>query len=900
MLEDLETARLVGYEAPADMQTGFCTALYAAHAQSNQVFLAAPAIEGDRNSSVSFFETVIPDQNVNYLNAEDCREVSVGDPWRDAFLMEGKFHFGTPTELSDLIGGLGKLSSEYPLTALDFVSNHPGKARREAMAVAYGFVAEKIGLPNAKRWMIEAHLRNHLLVILRRRLNAKNASMLAFETMRHLQVILNEDIDTISINLLHLPEGMTPQDVDEVEALTNDDAVSLLMNDLPGNLKGLKLRTRLGKASVSEPYVPKPVLIVPFGRDAARLARSFSDTNKGPRFIVDPSWPNRMFEVWDDYELDRLNSKKLRDYSILVALVDENSYELAVHPGLTAIKEMLKRKDAPQLLVAPVLPLDRPSQHFEPESQMSFFDSFHSQLLLDTSFVRSPLWSGSQNTSLSRRLVDQVEKTCLVLLSEPDVLGRILERKKRQPRSVLCVYPSKPNRRVASKFDYLSETAAFSTTSERQIARTFLEAINQSNVQRRMDSGKYDLALRPMGECEFEDLATQAWADASKYSGVPYEVQSTDENSSFASPALNYPNYSAELLLFDEPKKRHIFFTAETPSLEQVRLAEKAGRQVVRYTDRFSLKKLSNPERQCLWEFELPEDFQPLKRLPEVDGPSVFRRASDWGIQLVLAEAWRLWVARHPNHPLTRVGKYILPTGLGSSGAASPLVAISERELERAARFDDRGLEELSRLFVPNRSHDASVVLFESFENDELHTGISRWVFREGRYPIVPRRLPDWLTVPRGWIAFDGDIYSAAVVASGALETWLKGHSPRGSGWGRRAVRQNDLDGFPWPDAFELIGYPATVSFPEPPRSFSAVVHDLSFPELTEEFRDPSQRELEIEIDFDTRQALLAETLDLYGLSGLRGEGEALTLLRDLAARNVNHRIGSTKPGSRH
>ncbi len=188
---------------------------------------------------------------------------------------------------------------------------------------------------------------------------------------------------------------------------------------------------------------------------------------------------------------------------------------------------------------------------------------------------------------------------------------------------------------------------------------------------------------------------------------------------------------------------------AGTPNLEQVRLAEKTGRQVVRYTDRFSLKKLSNPERQCLWEFELPEDFQPLKRLPEVDGPSVFRRANDWGSQLVLAEAWQLWVARHPNHPLTRVGKYILPTGLGSSRAASSFVAISEREIERAARFDDRGLEELSRLFVPNGSHRDSVVLFEPFENDELRTGMSRWVFREGRY-VLARRLRQSMSLVPG------------------------------------------------------------------------------------------------------------------------------------------------------
>ncbi|SMR82694.1 hypothetical protein SAMN04488030_3056 [Aliiroseovarius halocynthiae] len=885
MVKHSETFRLIGFEAPADLETGICTALYAAHPLSNQVFLASPEIEGDRTSSIAFFEEVVPEQDIHYLMSEECREVSIGEPWRDAFLIRGKFCFGTTNELLAAIDSEGGLGSGFPLTALDLLSSQAGGKRKEALSTAYEFLNEKIGHKTAKRWLVETYLRGQILVNLRQDLSVVNASLSTLEALRQLHLTLDTESNLIAINLLHLPDGMASEELAVIKALTTNRAVTELLNELPLGRNKPSLVVNFGKPTVPKHYVPKPVLIVPYGPEAEKLAQHFQKTRQDQGFVVDRSWPGQMFDVWRDDAVDHLSTKELKGYSIVVAVVSERSEELRINPSLAALEEMLQHNDAPELIVAPILPPSRPSRHLSLDRQASLFDGSLGQTLLDTSFVRSPGWVGDHTKSLTRRLSDHIEKACLLLLSEPEVLDRVSNRKNRQTDGILCVYPSKLSKHVKSEFDYLSEAVAFSTLSEKRIARAFLEHRHSLSSKLARESGNYDVALRPMKPSNFEALAEQSWTMASKHFAPGFEVNSIENETNFPRSKQYIPYSKADLLLFSEPRKRRFIITAETPNLELIRYAEETGRQAMRYTDKHSLRRFSDTSREQLWDFEIPEDFQCSQRFPVVDHPPVFRRASNWDAQFLLAEAWRSWLDRYPDHPMRRVGKFVLPTGTRNANNVPTLVAISERELERVARTDDRGLEELSTLFVPQRSHGSTDVIIEPVLQNDLNADISRWVFRDGRFPIVPRKLPEWLTVPKGWIAFDGDTFSAAIVASGILETWMKSHSSRGSGWGRRPVAQSILDAFPWPDGFRIEGLPASIYCVDPSPSFAKAAQDLPFEELTGDFQHPSQSELELEIDFPTRRLLLNETLKLYGAQGVRTEGQALEFLMNMAER---------------
>lgn len=877
MISPFRTMSLYGYEVLGDERTGFCTGLYTAVGKTNELFVPVPTVEGDESSHVMGFVSVEPEGEHKRYTGDEIT-LSVGDEWKDLLLVDGYVHFGTRTELiEEFEPWLKKLFRHHPFTALDLVRGHDrGGARRTALRMAYDRISDRLGKSNAERWSVETYYRSQVLKILRRKMQKSNASAAAIEAVRHIQVAVFPKRKTISF-VVPVEGEWNPDDMQPFLRLEEDSYAHELLREIPSVARNFKLEARFETGSLKSHYRPKPVLVTALGRGAERFLRDLQLDGGRARLASDANWPSRLFEFAKVKELVRHpESMPLKNFSFLAVIVDEDGKSDRLRSQMYEIQDALKDSGGIPLLVVPVLPRQRPSKYLRSVQQVPIFDESNNCLTLDTSFLRSPGHPRFKVASQSAAFLDYFTKACLLLLNSPDTLSRFVSASSRG-RVQRCL-------RVAEVIDPIfgprlapSEAVSVRTVRSDLGERSFLWNAGEARVKHESHGATlFELSLEDIRQDGFADLAEAALRQAISRTGIGAVEFRLEGNAQRLPIEMQFPDMTAAAIVsFPDGSKRSILITAESPTLNAVKSAERYDMYVVRYTDRPTLKRLLAAPDEYFARRPLPQDLAALRVYQGRNTDNVFRRAGQAEGLFVTVFDWQRWEQEFSGHRLARRGMHVVPNGTRNVGGDNRLVFVSDHDVQGFGLNNpgDVGLKALLefqiRATAPGRVVDDSELSFPG-------QNVYRWAVRTNRRLFIPRRLPETLTVPEGWVVFNGDRYAAAVIVSDIFEIWMKGHAATSDLPGPAFTQLRAFNAFPWPAGFILDG---TVTCSAPPSYFSELAKELPLSELDLDYREPSATQLRQEIAAGFRYELGQSLLATYGLEGNCSEAEILSRL---------------------
>lgn len=882
---DHETMQLISYEMLTNERTGFCTPIYTARGKNNHSFIAVPSIEGDAVSTVSAFQTVVPRVGTQVVPAHLERNVSVGDPWTDVLLLQGTVHVGSRAELIATAEPLfNDLLRTHPFTLIDLYRDAKSQHRARAIEAAHERLRTTLGVEMADRWAVETYLRGQVQTQLRRRMSDNNASLAMWERVRDLRVVHNQQGRSIRITLNQTEAELPKNDLHSFLSLNDDETLLAFLGELPGRLADLRIELGPVRPKDSLAYVPKPILIVPIGRRTLRLVSSLKRASQNDRFSVNSSWPRQLFHIAESDDLGSLSEPDLTRYSLIVAIVDEQEPYARQEQALDRLLAFSVEQDGGAVLVAPMLPQDGPSPWFGDTQRLLPFDTASRMLVLDTSFVRSPLWYGDRGQSLQRRVIDHALKSALALVSEKGTLERMISAGSRRPGTLLVLRRASGDPgHSESRWRYLSEAVSDGVSySEPGQGVDLIDVEAKSRGNRVDTSGLYQLSLLDGSDRNFTELALAA---------VEKSLRRRSSTRFADSPAflrkrygLERPDLATVIPIHDGGvTAMPLLVTSEAPSLAALLAAHRDGLQMVRYTDEKSLKALLVENSGRPWQGRIPDEFIPLKRTGAPSREGLFHTAFQPNAYIVSHELWDDWRLHFPNHPMAEEGLEIVSTGRAGAAQQSQ-VALPKSLFDDPRSFESPGSDELKKVLGrPYRrlSEDAVALLDQpaSTKGPNIH----RWVFKDSRLPVVPRRLPEGMTVQRGWVVFDGDVYSAAVIASDLFGIWVRGHSRSSPRSWFSMHFEGELNIFPWPENFSIDKETNCVRCVSPTLELSELTNELSLPDLPLAPSNASTLQLSNEIDPDLRWRLARALLECYESPELLSEVEVLALLRERA-----------------
>ncbi|WP_179039750.1 hypothetical protein [Rhizobium leguminosarum] len=870
MISPPKIMTLVGYERLTEEPTGFCTGLYSVK-KENQTFVPIASVEGSANSTVAGFRPVSP-RTPHWLDGtEGSFLLAAGDPWADVLLVNDKLHFGTRPQLRTALDGkLDELYADYPFTAVALLSDVSGSDRREAVKAAYQRVSKVFDVDHAEAWATETYFRDQVLSHLRRKLIARNASPIALEAVRHIQVLRERGENKLIVTMPGSFE-LDPSDVGPLLALGDDREALSLASELPGDLGALSLRGRLADGKLVSHYRPKPILLIPFGKTAGRICAMIMEEGGVPRFLVDANWPRRLFEQAHSAVV---NFPGREQYSLAVAVVDDDMVGHGVIE-FDILQSIIRGHGDIPLLVAPTLPDRGPSRSLTVERQFPIFEHDLRHMLLDTSAARTSLYVGNRSTTIARRTSLLIEQACLLMLQRPDYVDRFA-RAVRGERD-LCLTLSFQKDDDGFLADRFFPTEAASRNSKSFSVRAPMRLGENKSRQRLARKGVYELASARLRSEGISDLAVAVIGDVLRQRNInPDDLIKSERHVEIPGLGLKFPDLTAGIEVEIAPDAR-LLVLAESPTLETLVVAENHGYHAVRYTDTSTLRRLLFDEARPGWRWTIPDDIVPVASRLDLETTSVFSRPSQNPGFLVPAKDWSEWLNAFPTHPLATRARAIIPTVASGRKAGGLLVALNHRDVANAARLGGDAWDALYAYGSPlNPPHYGinHLSLSESVEEPN----VERWAFRLTSPSIVPRLLPTNCAVGDGWFVFDGDIFSAAVVASKVFSAWIRANAPQVNGPARQADRL--LNSFPWPDNFNTTTQNAIVCI-SPTTELEAACAALELPVLAPDFVEPSNRSAERYIGSTYGDQLTSAVLGLYGIRDTSSEIEAITRICD-------------------
>jgi hypothetical protein len=859
--------RLIGYEALTDEPTGICAGLFMPVGKSNEVFIAVSSIEGSTDTTIAGFATVTARRPIYFGLEHEVFEVSIGDPWKDVLLINGETSFGTREELRDSLAiSLKILFRDYPFTAVDLFRELPGGKRRDAVGAAYERVAKTIGPSRARTWVVDTYLRNQLLTHLRKKLTHRNASVMAMEALRHLELKWDRTENAILASLSGDGE-FDREDIEPLLLLEHDTVALEIVSELPPPLDGLRLFGELADAKLVRHDRPKPILVIPIGKSADLVSRLLLEDSGRTAFLVDVNWPSRMFQKTSVRELGKLDH---REFSLVIAVLDANLTRTD-HFQFEQLRTLMERRIALPLLIVPTLPKHHPSLHLVSREVDGISEDGPRTMILDTSAVRSPLAMGLKMTSLARRIAELTSIACLLLLSKAHVLESFVRRAHEEGETCVTV-SSLPDGPDGPSLPLPSE-AVEARTRRKRLSQ--ISEIRASIPMRRRPSfppGTYELSVSRLRADGIDDLAMAAVTKVLESGGLG-DAPRKAEPPAYLRVPLEYPSL-ASLITVEIDGTVRLLVTAESPSLEVLLVCETHGIQAVRYSDTSTLQQLLRPgENERRWDMVVPADVLPITLRPAFGIAPTFFRAAEHPALLLEFDAWREWAAAYPRHPLITKAKRLVENG-SKSESKRRLVAISHWDVRSSIAESDHAISVLQQ--VSERYSAAlgvnRLMLIEPPKQD----GVDRWVFRAGRLPITPRRLPEGYSVGDGWIAFDGDRYAAAMVATNIVSTWMRLQKTSSTGLQSRAAA-NGLNSFPWPEAFSRSREDAIVC-DSPTLGFVMACDRISFSELTWDVTSASERAWEAEFDQSIRDDLTFAARSMFS----EGDGSEIDFMTRL------------------
>lgn len=882
MTSSHKTMKLVGYESLTGEATGICAGLYTVPGKTNEIFIPQPTIEGDGLSKVRAFSPVLP-RNAQWLRASDNEfSLSVGDIWKDVMLIDGKLCFGTRQEIHGRLGdGFQKIVRDFPMTAIDLTRDISGRDRKNAIAAAYWRIVSSLDAPTANSWVIDTYLRGQVLTHLRRKLTHINASKAALEALRYVEITKVDQDRAIRINLPGLRE-FDPGDIAPLLSLDHDREAYDLVSELPSPFNSFTLSGHLAPDRLVSHYRPKPVLLVSFGKTGDLYARSLLQNHGRSSPLLDPTWPGKLFEHITPAEI---RSYDLRRFSVVIAIVEVESSKRA-RSDFENFKLLINRVPGLPLLIVPSLPPQGPSRLLLPREQTSIFNDDVRHMTLDTSSVRSPHYQGDRAVPLGRRIVDLVLQACILLLTKQDTLARFVRAMDDIPDGCLSVTFLGKETEKTRDFSPPTEAVAEGRGELPYIAERAV-IMGEEGLSRRKQttpSGIYELSIRPLRSGRIDDLAFAAIDDALggfRRRDIDVRIEAADLPGDCD---LEFNRLTAMATLqLDGPLK--VLITVETPSIRTLLVMEELGVQVIRYSDKITLRQLFETIGNSPWKRVIPDDFRVL-RAPRHSSKEVFGRASERIGLIVKYEDWITWNSRHPDNMLSNGAKIVVPSFSTPQAKTEihTVVAISERDVSIARAENGEATDELLRTAL-SRSHVGIDRI--NVDSRRYHSDIDRWAFRVGRLPIVPRRLPSEYTIGEGWITFVGDKHAAAMLMTRVFEIWVRAHDTANHFPYVRRWNETALNDFPWPSDFSVLN-DSTVVYDKPNDLFADLASIAEHQTIIPGFRDSPTSVLRNEIPSDYRAELTRVALEMYGLTELDSEVRVLERLLRYESGNIH------------
>ena len=871
--------QLVRYEPLTDSRLTFCAPLYTAKGKTNQIFSAVPEIEGDELSRISAFRPVIPSNGVRDVSQDIERDVAIGEEWVDLLLFDGELIVGTRQHIAEVIQPhFEALLGHFPLTLIDVFRSQTGSHRKRAIAAAYDLLIKVGGEKAADRWAVETHLRSMLLTHLRRKLVAANASMAMFEAIRSMRVEVENSSKELILKLPHNGTLLSKTDLSPIESLSKDSTVLNFIAELPGGLSKPSISLRLPVETTEWEYIPDPILLVPIGRAASVTAKAVRD-----KYFVKSQWPRKMIETGKYENLE--SNIKAKKYSIVILLLDEKSISKKNLFDMRELAFLAQSRDVPPLLLAPLLPSTGPSYVLNQPGAFSDFKASGGGIVLDTSFVRSPLWNGDPSLSVNRRAMDHAIKAALCMISEVNLTGKILELLAEEPNSLLTLSRRDERNSKGRLEQYCTEGASFDLYETRSLHQ--LAIAETSPNLRRADhdgSGLYELNIAKRRIGGFDELAVLSVEKAMRTQVS--ESSPGDTLSWLRDPlgaGLDYPDLAASVIVHTrDGRTKQLIVTAEAPTLTAIIGGQNEAAQVVRYTDETSIRRSLAPN--SYWENHLPGDFVHLDRSSLRLKREVFFEAQTTVSAMVPKDVWKKWSDIYRQHPLAKVGWDLVLSTNRFQISPENSVAFLPEHLDALQELRAPGTEELKSLFEKYDVSTRNLKILTSHNTVKSHGNeIFRWVFRAGKLPIVPRILPERMAVHEGWLGFDGDVFSAAVVASDLFNIWVRGHQPARTWGGVVPPRSDTLSIFPWPSNFEVGGDRKGIRLVAVDPKFEDLVRNFDPSVLNECFQEPYSARLKHEISAEFRTEVARLILQYFGVPDIRTEAEALVMLRQAA-----------------
>jgi hypothetical protein len=761
-----------------------------------------------------------------------------------------------------------------------------------------------VGVDLAKRWSLETYFRSQVLTHLRRKLHHRNASKAAIDAIRHIQIRTDQRRSVVQV-LLPNPGSIDPEDLQPLTSLGDDPLAYEILKELPKPLNGMGIEARLGRNDFEPKYRPKPVLVVPVGRSAKKIGRLLVQTDGQPRFLINPQWPSRMFEIVEARNIEHLMKLDPKDFSLVVSIVGDDLDEPRLGKERDALRFLIERqKSLTPVLFAPALPLDRPSRHLHRAHRDELLDLAGHHLLLDTSAVRSPMWFGNRSQSMNRRTADLITQTCLILLSSHDTLSRVRKAAER-PSTCLSVWavsqdidpqqvPSEAvnlggtQRRIAQRVDLRADRNLTPEIFDSSFDLNDRTVSDQRRGQFEPISGTYEISTSELNGDDFSAVVSAA-LDKALTPVASAEISIDDfEIRQRQNVDLRFPEMSAFVRLRGDTE---VLITAEAPSLSTILAYEQEGISVIRYTDTDALRRLlrisrglpftrNNPELS--WRTRLPREIRPFAQLR--GHLPIFSKPWDANDIRVEMNFWQEWKGRFPSNPLIASSRIVLPGEDRRDRRRGLFVSVPRDSVREAIEASVAGASEINEeSSLIDTAYRSKPRVYARPETDGGLAGIHRWVIRAGQRPIVPRILPPGLAAHEGWIVFDGDHYAAAVVASDVFDLWLRGHANPTNSAIYRQSNERVWNAFPWAESFIRIARDDALVMRDNSSEFRQVADQLSLPSVELDDLSFTEGELERQLDPAIRFELGQAYLRLFGFKPTYSEAQALTYLRSAA-----------------
>jgi len=797
---------------------GLALPCYASGHRSNAWYCARCSIDGDHAGIITAFDPFQSDEIV-LLPTEAARSVAVGDAWHDVLLWKGEQYVGTPSIIIAQLGkAVAQLASEAPLTLLDLAMASDELDRLALTKTAFAHVQRNWGEEEASHWRSDTFARRQLIIEVRRLLSAANApdpDALA----RGLEINLigaELEIEISPLLRRHLKyHRLMDLFAERAQTFALETGVPLLAiaEDAPAvGPSKIPAVPSQGTSPEVSPLIQdgaRGVLVVASGSRARMLQHNLRRPEWIPDWDVDSTAVTRSAPLsWDggapaavDIMDPQSTLPDMRSYSTVIWVVDDDSFVgEGSHFAHAQLMGAFGLEQKPLCIVAPLLPTQFPAKLLADPSLLDNFPLFDT--ILDTSFVRSPFWSGNTRRSIDRRVADLISNTAQLLSGRSPLRTWMMEDQPSYQRRLLTIATGIPGGE-ADLVSEISSTRMPQTRGHGRPKRFTWREVPSSGGYGQMLLGA---ALVRQHNPEFGDFA--AAVVKHKVSSSGYHQLRIGATPASITEALRYPTLCAAVNAMSSSHDELCVVTAEAPGLPALRAAERVGWSVMRYSDTEALAHFWSTGRRTTR--QLPADIvlPALNRLGRNRGLAV-RGVDPRDIIRVPAEVVEEWQISGSSDVLRDFRWYRSSIGNQETLRLTDVAAIPALRLLDADFDQDVALDLLRRyqrvgpLPADFRSKRASDLRASWSSPAE---GTSRYMLEDGALPARFGSINSDEIAAQKFFTIDGDASVPVLLSSRLFQVWARATVTRSPSWASRFSITRTFETFPLPDLFVIVG----------------------------------------------------------------------------------------------